>query len=136
MTLFVYERVVRFDEVDAARIVFFARILGYCHEAMESFFDALPGGYVALIDGRKIGLPAVHVEADFKAPLKFGDHARISVALARIGTKSATFQFDITRDAVSIGRATHVVAITDLERMKAIEIPADVRALFEGHLVI
>jgi len=58
----VYLRPVRFEEVDAAQIVFFPRFLSYCHEAMEELFDGVEGGYVALIRDRRIGVPAVHVE--------------------------------------------------------------------------
>ena len=50
---FVYERAVRFEEVDAARIVFFARFLNYAHEAMEALLGGLDGGYVRLVNDRR-----------------------------------------------------------------------------------
>ena len=40
-----YERPIRFEEVDAAGIVFFGRFSSYCHDAMERLFDAVSGGY-------------------------------------------------------------------------------------------
>ncbi len=36
--MIVLEREVRFEDVDPAQIVFFARFLSYAHEAMERFF--------------------------------------------------------------------------------------------------
>ena len=51
----VFEHAVRFEEVDAAGIVFFARFFNWCHEAMERFFDAITGGYVDLITRRRVG---------------------------------------------------------------------------------
>ena len=39
------ERPIKFEDVDAASIVFFARFLNYAHEAMERFFAPLEGGY-------------------------------------------------------------------------------------------
>ncbi|MEO8877761.1 MAG: thioesterase family protein [Polyangiaceae bacterium] len=132
-----YRRPVRFEDVDAAQIVFFGRFFGYCHEAMEVFFDELAGGYAGLIVGRKIGFPAVHVEADFKSPLRYGDTARISVDVTKVGNKSATLRFTIaneTGDAL-VAVILHTCAVSDLVALKAIAIPDDVRKILEAHLV-
>ncbi len=130
---FVYERPVRFEEVDAARIVFFARFFNYAHEAMEALLGGLDGGYVRLINERRIGMPAVHVTCDFKSPLRFGDVARIETRAARIGNKSVTYRYDIFRkaDAAHVATIEHTCAVTDLDAMRAIPIPDDVRALLE-----
>jgi 4-hydroxybenzoyl-CoA thioesterase len=135
--MILYERPVRFEEVDAAQLVFFGRFFGYCHEAMEDLFAAVDGGYVNLITVRKIGFPAVHVEADFKSPLKYGDSARIAVDVTKIGNTSATLRFTITRvkGGAHIATLTHVCAVSDLVSLRAIPIPDDVRAVLEAHLV-
>ena len=65
--MFVFLRPVRFADVDAARIVFFARYLEYCHDALEALFGQLPGGYAALTMERDVGIPSVHVEVDYRA---------------------------------------------------------------------
>ncbi len=131
----VYERPIRFEDVDAANIVFFARFFNYGHEAMESLLAGLDGGYVRLVIERKIGMPAVHVEADFTAPLRFGDVAHIEVTVPRIGHKSCTYNYAFYRqkDRVRIANLTHVCAVSDLDKLKAIPIPDDVRALLERH---
>jgi 4-hydroxybenzoyl-CoA thioesterase len=131
----VYERQVRFEDVDAAGIVFFARFFGYGHEAMESLYDALEGGYHRLTMVRRIGMPAVHVTADYKAPLRFGDVVRIAVTIPKIGTKSVTYRYELARasDDVLSAVIEHTCAVTDLDAMKAIPIPDDVRAVLERH---
>jgi 4-hydroxybenzoyl-CoA thioesterase len=135
--IFVFDRHVRFDEVDAAQILFFARFFNYAHDAMEAFFGQLPGGYVDLINARKVGLPAVHVEADFVSPLRFGDVARIEVVLTRIGNSSASFRHTMsrTKDGARVAVVTHVCAAVDLTHMKSVPIPDDMRALMTRHLV-
>lgn len=132
-----FDRPVRFEDIDAAQIVFFGRFFGYCHDALEAFFEGLEGGYANLVMNRHIGFPAVHVESDFKSPLRYGDTARIAVTVVKIGTKSATLRFDITRSDsdVAVANVTIVHAISDLSKLHAIEIPTDVRALLEKHLV-
>lgn len=132
----VYERPVRFEEVDAAQLVFFPRFLGYCHEAMEALFDDVEGGYVHMVRDRKIGVPAVHVECDFKSPLRYGDVARIETTVAKLGRTSVTFRYALSRasDGAHVASITHVCAVSDLSALRAIPIPDDIRAALERHL--
>jgi 4-hydroxybenzoyl-CoA thioesterase len=126
-----YERPVRFEDVDAAQIVFFPRFFSYCHEAMEALFAPLDGGYVRLIRERKIGLPAVHVAADFKAPMLYGDTAQIEVTVPKVGTTSCTLAYRILRakDGVLAATVTHVCVVSDLTTLSKITIPDDLRAV-------
>lgn len=134
----VYERPVRFEEVDAAQIVFFPRFLSYCHEAMEFLFDDLEGGYVRLVRDRKIGVPAVHVECDFKHPLRYGDVAWIETTVEKLGRTSVSFRYAVARasDKVACANILHVCAVSDLALLKSIPIPEDVRAALERHLAV
>ena len=95
----VYERPIKFEDVDAANIVFFARYLGYAHEAMEHFFGVLPGGYSRLIVERKVGLPAVHVEVKFSSPARYGDVLNIGTDVARLGGRSAVLRYRMRQKA-------------------------------------
>jgi 4-hydroxybenzoyl-CoA thioesterase len=136
MTPFVFDRPVRFEEVDAAGIVFFPRFLEYCHEAMEALLAPLEGGYAHLVMERKLGLPAVRVEADFSSPLRFGDVARIRVTVEQIGRTSCTLLYEMASAKTSkpVARVRHVVVLSDLRALQKVEIPADVRAILERHV--
>lgn len=133
--MIVHERPVRFEDVDAAGILFFARFFIYCHEAMERFFEDVPGGYSAIIIERKIGFPAVHVASDFTAPLRYGDVARIGGSIAKLGNTSCDFRFAITRarDGAAVATVQHVIVCSDLITMTKLPFPADIRALLEPH---
>lgn len=135
--MFRYERPVRFAEVDAARIVFFARFLDYCHDALEALFAALPGGYPHLTMVRGVGVPTVHVETDFRSPLRYGDVAVIETVVTRLGTKSVTFrhQFRRAADGVACAVVTQVVVTASLADLTGIPVPDDVRALLAPHVV-
>jgi 4-hydroxybenzoyl-CoA thioesterase len=130
-----YERAVRFEDVDAAGIVFFARIFSYCHEAMEDLFSSLDGGYVKLITERRIGLPAVRVEADFSAPLRYGDRVKIEVTVPHVGATSCTLAYNVMRatDGALAATVKHVCVVSDLTRLAKIAIPNDVRAVLEAN---
>jgi 4-hydroxybenzoyl-CoA thioesterase len=132
----VHDRTVRFEDIDAAGIVFFARFLNYCHDAMERFFDELPGGYAELIMGRKVGFPAVHVTSDFVSPLRYGDVARITGTVSKLGTTACHFDFEIVRaqDRKLVATMKHVHVCSDLSTMTKLPFPPDVRAALERHV--
>ncbi len=136
--MFRYERPVRFAEVDAARIVFFARYLEYCHDALEAFFGALPGGYAHLINHRDVGIPSVRVEIDYRAPLRYGDVALIDVTVEKLGTKSVTFHHRLARrdDGVVCAEVRQVVVTAHLRELGSVAIPDDMRALLEQHRAV
>ena len=125
---------VRFDEIDAAGIVYFARYFVWCHDAMESALAPVDGGYPGLVLRRRRGFPAVHVEADYAAPLRFGDDARVALGVERIGTSSVHLRFELARaaDGQRVATVRHVVVLTDLDAMKSRPLPDDVRAVLEG----
>lgn len=127
----------RFEDIDAAGIVFFARFLNYAHDAMERLFDDLPGGYAALIMKRGIGFPAVHASTDFMAPIRYGDTARVTATVEKLGTTSCHLHFAFARasDGVAIATSSHVHVCTSLATMTKLELPADVRAALEKHRV-
>lgn len=129
-------REVRFEEVDPAQIVFFARYFGYAHEAMERFFGELDGGYPRLIGERRVGMPAVHVESTFHAPLRYGDTIRIETSVARLGRRSAVLRYRMIRekDGVLSAEVRHTVVCSDMNIIASRDMPDDVRALFEAHV--
>ena len=131
-----YERPIRFDEVDAAGIVFFARYANFAHEAVESFFEDLEGGYPALIQKRRIGLPIVHIDADFHAPLRYGDTLRVETSCAKLGRTSATFAHHIrnARTGELCAVLHHVVVTVALDSFRACPMPDDVRGKLAAHL--
>jgi 4-hydroxybenzoyl-CoA thioesterase len=130
-----FERPVRFEDVDAAGIVFFGRFFSYCHEAMESFFDPVAGGYVGLITKARRGFPAVHVDCDFSAPLRYGDVVAIETTVGHVGTTSCTFEYVLKRkaDGVVAARVKHVCVHTDLTTMTKVPFAPELRALLASH---
>ncbi len=134
--MIVYERAIKFEEVDAAAIVFFARFVNYAHEAMEHFFSTLAGGYAGLIVERRVGFPAVHLDVSFASPVRYGDALRIETRVARLGTRSAVFHYRMLNAANNalVAELQHTVVTSDLRTVTSCDMPADVRALLTQHL--
>jgi 4-hydroxybenzoyl-CoA thioesterase len=133
--VFVFRRPVRFAEVDAAGLVFFPRYHEYCHDALEAFFGELPGGYAALFRERDLGVPTVHLETDFKRPLRYGDVARFEMVIERVGRTSLTFCHTIRRESDGSVAATvrHVVVMTRISTLTPVPVPDDIRGLVERY---
>lgn len=131
-----YERAVHFEEVDGANIVFFARYAHYAHEAMEHFFSPLEGGYPHLTMARRVGFPAVEMHIRWISPLRYGDTLRIATTAARLGKRSFSLRYAMSRarDGVTVCEVVHDVVTCDLVAIKSIDMPADVRAQIEAHL--
>ena len=72
---------VRFGDVDHAGIVYYPRFYIYFHEAFEDLFNQAGHSYFKMLDGDRIGFPTVHVETDFKAPLRYGDSLDIDLVV-------------------------------------------------------
>lgn len=135
--MFLYQRPVRFADVDAARLVFFARFLDYCHEAIEAMFAGLEGGYPHMVQARDLGIPTVRVNAEFVSPLRYGDVARFEIDVLRLGRASFTLRHTIRRDGDGALAATivHVVVMARLATLTPQPIPDDIRSLLARHLV-
>ena len=135
--MFTRERPVRFEDIDAAQIVFFPRVIVYCHETLELFLNQLEGGHSGLIMKRRIGLPAVHLDMEFKKPLRYGDSVNIQLEVTKIGTSSVGLRYTVLRvgDGALIAVINHVCVLSAIDELRSVPIPADVRALLEQHLV-
>ncbi len=128
-------RPVRFEEVDAAGLLFFAVFAAYAHEAMAALFDDLDGGYPALIMQRRLGLPAVSMTSAFLSPLRYGDVAEITIQVGRLGNRSVQLDYEFRRqsDRELCSTMTHTVVFTDLALVKSCDMPLDVRAILQAH---
>lgn len=126
---------VRFGDEDHARIVYYPRFFHFFHCAFEDFFDEQGFPYRDCLDVDRVGWPAVHAEADFERPVRFGEVLTTRVSIPRIGTKSATFRFAcFSPEGPRVCHGTVVVACISMDDFTGRPIPDKYRALFEEHL--
>jgi 1,4-dihydroxy-2-naphthoyl-CoA hydrolase len=85
-----HRQTVRFQDVDAAGIVFFARVFDYFHDAYVAFLRARGAPLEdALHDGAWVA-PLRHAEADYRRPLRFADALTITVTV--LGLEETEFR--------------------------------------------
>jgi len=128
MERWIHRQQVRFNEVDAAGIVFYPRFFDYFHLAFEAFFGDCTGApYHVWIRDRRIGWPTVHVETDFVAPLRYGEAFEVRLSFPKVGRSSFVTRYEVRRGEVLCATAAITAVTTDLDRMASVEMPAVVR---------
>ena len=129
-------RPVRFGDIDHAGIVFYPSLLRLAHEAFEDGWAWLGRPYPGVCEQDHLGFPAVHLEADFRAPLRYGNAVEVAVAVGRLGRGSVTWTYDLVRDdGVAAAHLEVVTATVDLRTFRGVAIPEWCRGLL-GRLVV
>jgi 4-hydroxybenzoyl-CoA thioesterase len=131
---------VRWGDCDPAGIVYFPRFFERFHDAMERWFEACLGlPYDALIMGRRLGLPSVHTEADFRAPCRFGERLVVELRVGKLGRTSIELVYRVVVAGEAEPRLTGrtVCALMDLDparptHARAVPWPDDLRTRIEA----
>ena len=82
---FKVELAVRFQDVDAAGIIFYPRALELCHDAYVAFLEHVGLPLHEVLRGPWLA-PVRHAEADYLKPLRFGDKVEVALVGAHFET--------------------------------------------------
>lgn len=105
---FTYTRTVRFQDTDAAGVVYFANVLAICHEAYEESCAASGINLKIFFNNPAIAIPIVHASVDFLHPLFCGD----KVAIHLMPKYLASDKFEIAYEIVGAAEQMVAKAIT------------------------
>ena len=136
MSAFTVARRIRFSDCDPAGIVFYPQYFVMFNGLLEDWVDGPLGvGFADLVSRRRIGLPTVRLEADFRAVSRFGDDVLLSLAVERLGGRSLTLDVRCTAAAGGELRMAmrQVIVTTSLDTHQAVDIPPDLRAAIQQH---
>ncbi|HEY4801391.1 MAG TPA: thioesterase family protein [Paraburkholderia sp.] len=125
---------IHFSECDPAGIVFYPQYFILFNDLVESWFDEMlpQEGYHGVIGERRVGMPTVRLEVDFKAVSKMGDEVWLSLDVERLGGASLTLAWACTGvDGVLRMAARQTIVTTSLDTHKSIGIPEDIRTAIE-----
>ncbi len=134
--LFSEGRAVRFQDVDAAGIVFFPRVLEYLSDVYISFLTARGVHVPRSVEAGEYVIPLVHAEADYFAPMRFGDAILVDVVGVDIGRTSFRVGYRVRHAdgrVAAVGQTAHVTV--GLPGFAPIPIPEDLRAALESRMV-
>ena len=126
-------RRVRFQDVDAAGIIFYPRVLEYFSDAYMSWLQEAGIDIPRTLELGEIGFPLVRAEAEYLRPLRFGDVIAVEIFAAKVGETSFTIGYRIrtgTGRLASIGQTAHVCI--DRTTFRACSIPDELLNLLVG----
>ena len=115
-------RVVRFQDVDAAGVVFHARVFDYFHDAYVNFLRATGVPLEEALRDGAWAAPLRHAEADYQRPLRFGQEVTVSLALAAVDETEYVIRYRVeVEDGVACeGRTVHVSVDPENFRRRAV----------------
>jgi 4-hydroxybenzoyl-CoA thioesterase len=127
---------VRFDDVDAAGVVYYPRILDKCHQAFEAMFsDCGQTPYHELFLQRKIGFPSRSLEVEFLAPVEYSGSITLRVSTTKVSSRSVCFIFEGRQENRTCFRAEigKVCCRPQVDgQFEPVEIPDDIREMLNG----
>lgn len=126
---------IRFAHVDAAGIVFYPRYFEMLTEALEDWFaEAMGVDFATLHLTRRIGVPTVRLACEFNAPSLLGDVLDIAITPIEVGRSSCSLRYSVRGDDSERLKADAVIVCVDLDTMRAIPWPDDIRTKIEAGL--
>jgi YbgC/YbaW family acyl-CoA thioester hydrolase len=128
-SLVTQSRRVRFQDVDAAGTIYFARVFDLFGDAYVELLDSSGLDVPAILRAKKWAAPLAHAEADYRAPLFFGDAITVEIVRAHAGSSSLTLGHRVTRAdgaVAALGMTVHV--FVDGATFKPTPVPDELRA--------
>ena len=132
MATFKTEIKVRFQHTDPAGILFYPRYFEMLNQVMEEWFDRELGyDYKSMTIRDKKGVPAVHVEADFKSPSDLGDLIEFTLIVEQLGRSSCRVRVEGVANGQVRLTARLTVAFASMTDRKSQPWPAEVKGRIE-----
>jgi 4-hydroxybenzoyl-CoA thioesterase len=133
---FIGEKLIRFHHCDPAGIVFYPQYFVLFHELVEDWFnDGLGINYARFNTEQRLGVPMAHVDCDYLAPSKIGEHLSLALSVRRIGRTSLTLSIEGSADGAPRVRATLVVVLASMDTHRPVPFSDDLRATMERFVV-
>lgn len=133
-TAFSEQHSVRFQDVDAAGIIFYPRLLVYCHDLLVNFLARAGAPLDQVLRERCWIAPIRHAAADYFRPLRFGDAFEVGIVRAHLEPTEVTLGFRFARteggEVCAVAQSVHT--FLNPESFTRIEVPEPPRTAFEA----
>jgi 1,4-dihydroxy-2-naphthoyl-CoA hydrolase len=120
---FTYYYTVRFEDTDAAGVVYFANVLKICHAGYEVSLAASGINLKSFFTNPSVGFPIVHANVDFFRPIYCGDNLVISLLPQKIGADKFEITYEITVDEVIVAKTITRHVCIDVNSRTKQELP-------------
>ncbi len=129
---------IMFKHCDPAGIVFYPRYVEMLNDTIEHWFKHyLNVNFNELHMTRKLGIPVVNLNVDFKAPSTLGEEITKELTVEKLGRTSVGLHIALKEANPPYNlkiAARMTIVFMSLETMQPAEIPADIRERIEAML--
>lgn len=116
---FIYQRTVRFQDTDAAGVVYFANALAMCHEAYEESLATSGINLKLFFSNPNVAIPIVHASVDFFRPMFCGNKVSIHLSPCQLGNDNFEINYIIMSADKRLAKAiTRHVCINPVSRSR------------------
>lgn len=115
---YVYRRKVEFPDTDMAGIMHFSNYLRFMEACELEMYRELGMDLHEVGSDLAWGLPRVHAKADYIYPARFNEVVVIRLLVKRIGSKSITYQFQLTKEKDGKLLATGDIVVVAVSTLK------------------
>jgi len=132
---FLHKRKIRFSHCDPTGILYFPHVFDFVNATVEDWFESglgMPFPDFHLL--HRLGNPVVSTDCEFMHPCRFGEEITLELSPTRIGYSSIEMRIAAKVLGEERMRLRHRTAMISLDRFRAIEIPAELRARVEEFL--
>ena len=128
---FQHRQRVRFGETDMQNVVYYANYLLYAEVGRVAYLRELGLLYSDMV-AKGLDFTIGEASVRYRAPLRFDDEFDIKVRVGEIRHSSWAFQYAVDRaDGLHCAEMTTVQVMIDRSSLRAMRIPADLRATLE-----
>jgi 4-hydroxybenzoyl-CoA thioesterase len=132
---FTYKQKIRFSHCDPTGILYFPHIFDFVNATVEDWFESGLGmPFHEFHLHHRFGNPVVSTECEFIHPCRFGEEIALELTPTRIGHSSIETHIIAKVGSEERMRLRHRTAMISLDRFRAVEIPAELRARAEEFL--
>ncbi len=113
--------------VDLANVVYYPKFFDIAHRFFEESWEKIWGvEYSQMILDLRLGFPVVTSDADFVAPLRYGDYVTCKLWIEEVGTSSCVWQYRFTNQSGDlVWKARIVTVCVDLDSFDKRNIPTE-----------
>ena len=135
--IFKTSRRVEFRDTDTAGIVHFSNFFVYMEQTEHAFLREIGQPLIGEVDGKRCSWPRVAATCNYRSAIQFEQIIDIELSVAKLGTKSITYSFTISREDTLVADGTLTAVYCEIEHgklPKSIEIPAKIVAALKPYL--
>ena len=130
------QRRVDYPMIDNANIAYYPRIYDLAHRFFEECWEEMCGkSYPEMIMQERLGFPVVNIESNFLHPLRYGDIVTARISIAKVGTKSCTWQYDFyNQNETHLWSSKQVTVCVNMDSLNPIVMPSWIIDGLRNHL--